>query len=138
MSASYLPSPVPSDRDPWPGELPFTAFGQFGEDQLDLRVFDQSEFWVDRLGTPHRLEEMDLSYRRNVISHLCTHRESFHLGAIRRELIQHLGDELLGAPSAYALTTELGVPRTADLDALTWLEATPLMRALRRLTPPEV
>lgn len=27
-AAGYPPSPVPSDQRLWPGELPFTAFGQ--------------------------------------------------------------------------------------------------------------
>jgi hypothetical protein len=49
---SFPPSPVPSDERLWPGELPFTAFGQVGADHLDLHVFDQDVYWVDRIGAP--------------------------------------------------------------------------------------
>ncbi|MCU1400343.1 MAG: hypothetical protein JWN62_3452 [Acidimicrobiales bacterium] len=58
--------------DLWPGGEPFTDFGQFGVDALHLRVFDQTEWWVDRLGRPHRLDEMTDGSRRNVIVFLTT------------------------------------------------------------------
>jgi hypothetical protein len=47
-SSPFPSSPVPSDARLWPTGLPFTAFGQFGDDRLDLRVFDQDVYWVDR------------------------------------------------------------------------------------------
>jgi hypothetical protein len=42
--------PAATDVVLWPDELPFTAFGQFGANFLDLRVFDQDIWWVDRDG----------------------------------------------------------------------------------------
>lgn len=68
--ATYPPSPVLSDVRLWPMELPFTAFGQFDEGALDLRVFDQDIYWVDRLGVSHPLKEMSQEYIANVIAFL--------------------------------------------------------------------
>ena len=65
---AYPRSPVPSDRRLWPGELPFTAFGQFGENMLDLRVFGQEVGWVDRRGRPHLIAQISDEYIANVIS----------------------------------------------------------------------
>jgi hypothetical protein len=63
LHGPWLPSPVPSDEgNPWPERAPFTAFGQRGEDQLDLRVFEQCVWWVDRHGVPHALETMSEQY----------------------------------------------------------------------------
>jgi hypothetical protein len=37
---------------------PFTDFGQFGRGRIDLRVFLQSDYWVDEDGTGHALTAM--------------------------------------------------------------------------------
>ena len=93
-AAKYSPSPVPSDRRLWPGELPFTAFGQFGEDSLDLRVFDQGTYWVDRTGTAHLLSQMSDAYIVNVINFLTELRDQYFADNMRRAFIQILGDQL--------------------------------------------
>ena len=129
----FLPSPVPADSDLWPGELPFTAFGQFGPDALDLRVFDQDMFWVDRTGTPHLLTEMGEEYLANVLGMLRSRAAEFHLTMVQREAVQCVGDALLGRVNAYRLVKELGVGSLAATDACTWLESTPLVRRLGRL-----
>lgn len=131
----WAPSPVPADAHPWPGELPFTAFGQFGADAFDLRVFDQDVYWVDRLGQPHRLEAMDDAYRRNVIDFLVVRTERFFGDTCLRTVIQTAGDALLGRTSAELLVVAAGGPATPDLDPSDWLESTPLMRRLRQLSP---
>jgi hypothetical protein len=41
---------------------------------------------------------------------------------------------LLGRRSAALVAADAGAPGTLDVPALVWLEATPLMRKLRRLT----
>jgi len=132
----YPPSPVPSDRRLWPGELPFTAFGQFGEDMLDLRVFDQGWVWVDRLGRPHLVGEMGEDYVANVIKFLEACSGSFFVGSVRRAVIQSIGDQLLfDDPGGEVLAAEVGGPSWAGLTVEEWLESTPLMRALRRRLP---
>lgn len=132
-SETYPHSPVPGDRRLWPGERPFTAFGQFGENRLDLRVFDQDVWWVDRLGHPHELTQMSGEYVTNLITFLTQNREDFFIAVQRCARIQAFGDLcLFGDPGGDALAVELGGPTWDDLTAETWLESTPLMRALRR------
>ena len=55
-----------NDHDTRP-DRPFTDFGQFGSGKLDLRVFLQDEYWVDKDGTGHLITSMSDEYRSNVI-----------------------------------------------------------------------
>ena len=122
-------SPVPSDRHLWPGEQPFTAFGQFGEGRLDLRVFDQDTWWVDRSGAAHLLDDMPLDYQANVIMFLRQHAATYHAAQSLRVVTQTVGNLILGLPQI----PELDPATCVDVDAHTWLEGTPLMRRLRQL-----
>lgn len=133
MSSTYPTSPVPSDADLWPGELPFTAFGQWGADKIDLRVFDQDLWWVDRLGQAHRLEEMSSDYRANVLIFLRARAADWHLLCSLRAAAQAAGDALLGRVSGELLAAELTGSWTGDLDPDVWLESTPLVRRLAEL-----
>lgn len=126
------PSPVPGDADLWPGELPFTAWGQHERGRLDLRVFDQDVWWVDIEQRPHRLEEMSDDYIANVIKHLEIHVESYYRGTLRRSLYQIYGDLLQGRISTEVVAEALGATPLTELTAREWLDGTPLMRALRR------
>lgn len=129
----FPPSPVPGDRPEllWPGELPFTAFGQWGPDRLDLRVFDQDVYWVDRFGTPHRLDDMGVDYLANVVMHLRENRQYFFIGTLRRHVLQIDGDLELGRTPAQPVT----VPRFGEPlpTPEAWLDGTPLMRRLLEL-----
>jgi hypothetical protein len=124
---------VPGDRDLWPGETPFTDFGQFGVDMLDLRVFDQDTWWVDRLGHPHLLAEMSDEYAANVIAHLEENASFFYYGTMRRSFIQMLGDAYYGRVNGEVLAEASGAPTLSDVTPAEWLEATPLMRQLRSI-----
>jgi hypothetical protein len=125
---------VPSDADLRDGEQPFTKFGQFGPDMLDMRVFDQDVWWVDRLGRPHRLEAMSQQYRRNVIAFLLKSVEQRWLDEVSREALTAITDAILGKVSFPVLARQAGLDLTVDLDPETWLESTPLVRRLRQLT----
>lgn len=130
-----LPSPVPCDADLLEGEQPFTMFGQFGIDRLDQRVFDQAVWWVDRWGCPHRLEAMSENYRHNVIAFLLDSAEQRWLDEVRRDALTAITGAWLGRVTFPVLARRVGLSSTADVDPLTWLESTPLMRRLRELTP---
>lgn len=136
MQEQYPKSPVPSDADLRTGELPFTAFGQFGHDMLDKRVFEQDLYWVDRYGTPHRLEEMSDQYRRAVISFLLESAAHFHFGQVLRAELGKLIDALDGTPNGDALGEAVGMLPVRAMEPQQWLESTPLMRRLRLLTTP--
>ena len=128
-SHPYPPSPVPTDAELWPGELPFTAFGQFGVDYLDLRAFDQDTWWVDRTGTPHRLEDMSRAYRRNVVRHLEDHAADFQRETCLRFAIQAFGDAFYGVGEpAESVAVAQDVVALSPRD---WLNTTPLMLKLR-------
>lgn len=110
-------------------EKPFTDFGQFGEGKLDLRVFNQEEYWVDVHGGAHVIEEMDVDYRRNVIIHLLVNARFFQSGLLKEQLIVTIG-KVLG----YEIESSFS-PGVSDMESLQWLEGTPLMMRLRTLTP---
>ena len=128
----YEPSPVPADRDLWPGELPFTAWGQYEHGSLDLRVFDQGVWWVDISQRPHRINEMSADYIRNVIRFLVADAKYFYDATMRRELASMAGDLMLGRVSADLVARAAGGPSLTDFAPEEWLETTTLMRALRR------
>jgi len=92
----YPDSPVPSDRSRWPGEAPCRHWGQFGPEHLDLRVFDQGIWWVDRYGRPHLLAQMSDECRANLFAHLEENCRYFHFGPMRRRLIQMIGNAHFG------------------------------------------
>lgn len=123
---------MPSDQNLWPGELPFTAFGQYGTGMLDVRVFEQSTWWVDRTGQEHLLPDMEGDYLLNVIIHLIAHREQFMAVAHQRALVQHCGDLLLGYVEHDSAARACGGDRKSpnSVSALEWLIGTPLMTAL--------
>lgn len=129
--STFPPSPVPGDDELSPGETPFTNFGQFGTDMLDLRVFDQDVWWVDRLGEPHLIEDMCDDYLANVIAHLEESVVSFYYGSLQRSLGQMIGDVLLGRVNADLVASAAGAPGMEELTPTEWLEGTPLMRRLR-------
>lgn len=132
--SQYPKSPVPADEFLIPGELPFTAFGQFGEGQMDKRVFEQDVYWVDIKGVPHLLEEMSEEYRINVIMFLRESVNYFYMEAVLRFAALITSDALLGRQSGELIAYELGTPTITDLTPEQWLESTPLMRKLRLLT----
>lgn len=131
--ADWFPSsPVPQDADLWPGELPFTAFGQFGPDSMDLRVFDQDVYWVDRNGDPHAISAMSEEYVSNVLHMLLDRAAEFHATALLRECAQSAGDALYGRVSGGVLVENLGIGSLRDSDPQTWVRSTPLVRRLGR------
>lgn len=129
----YPVSPVPSDRDLSEEVLPFTAFGQFGEGNMDNRVFEQDTYWVNVKGEPFLLTEMDSAYRLNVIGFLYDHVEYFHMNAAMREAIGMALSLEEGNPDGALLAHVLGAPAIAELESKDWLESTPLMRKLKAL-----
>jgi hypothetical protein len=130
--AEYPMSPVPGDASLPEDELPFTAFGQFGADSLDLRVFEQDKYWVNREGKPFLLEEMDRDYLLNVMTFLFDGASYFHLMMLRKTVIEVLSDALNGVenPEILAVQTSNSI---SDVEPVQWLNSTPLVRKLNKL-----
>jgi hypothetical protein len=129
---SLIPSPVPSDEFLLPGEKPFTDFGQWGIDRMDLRVFDQDLFWVDRFGVPHVLTEMSQEYRLNVLTFLENNVQSFYTAYFLRAVTQVVSD--LAFKTNASLLPGLDPEVLANLTPLEWLKSTPLHLRLSMLT----
>lgn len=134
----YPASPVASDRWLFPDELPFTAFGQYGFDRLDSRVFEQDIWWVDRSGQENLLTEMTSDYLRAVKFHQLTFGESYHTQAIIRYSIEtilahsEISKQMLLDFSGFRNYVE-GKANPSDLQWLAWLEATPLYRRIEAI-----
>ena len=100
----------------------FTDFHQHQPGTLDLRVFDQTRWWVDRYATPHLISEMSVQYRRNVAVWLEQRREPYFTGIVQRRLVEFLFGESI---TPVAGSTDV-LPTTAD----EWLTGTALFRCL--------
>jgi hypothetical protein len=133
MGDEFVRSPVPRDGTLEADVLPFTAFGQFGVDTLDKRVFEQDVWWVDRFGQGHLVSEMSADYLRAVIGYCEANVRSFWVGAVLREQLGALGAKC-GSEDGLGeqVVSELGFGSALDCEPETWLESTPLMRALQR------
>ena len=119
----------------------FTNWGQFGPGALDLRVFDQGEYWVDRSGQPHRILEMADAEARNILEFLRRHANHFYVECLRREVVasvfesfrrpgQHL-DPGPGQDPERGPSRRRDQPTMVDLTPTEWLESTGLAAALR-------
>jgi hypothetical protein len=114
---------------------PFTDFGQYGPGSLDLRVFLQSEYWVDIEGTGHLLTSMSDDYRSNVIRMLLIDAEVLQIkilyliiGMIHEAIVNRDAD---GMESL--LQNE--IPLLHIEASYDFIENTPLMKRLRELLP---
>lgn len=115
-------------------------------------VYCQADWWLDRHGHAHRVEDMSLHYVRNVINFLERRAEVIHRRMNRAiffgmmKLIEHLespsdlvtleGRRLTWREAFGERITEHALEEidlmygNLDLPALDWLRETPLMRAL--------
>jgi hypothetical protein len=125
------PLVIPSDETLPPGARPFTDFGQFGYDSIDLRVLDQDVYWVDIAGTPHFLVDLTPQYRRNIISHLLDGAGAWWL----QRLVCALAEtDLLvrtDAPASEIAAITAAAKQLESLGPEAWMEQTVLMRRLR-------
>jgi hypothetical protein len=114
---------------------PFTDFGQFGPGRLDLRVFLQSEYWVDKEGTGHLLTSMSDDYRSNVIRMLLIDAAGLHIKILY--LIIGMIHEAIVNRDASIMESLLQneIPLLRIEGSYDFIENTPLMKRLRELLP---
>jgi hypothetical protein len=96
-----------------------------------LAVFDQSTWWVDRRGVPHRIDDMSDEYLDNLVDHLTHHCERYFVAHVLVAI-----DELIDSVARLEMhpdliAAEAGAPTWSDLTPEVWLESTALMRSLR-------
>lgn len=130
---------VPFDKFLFDFEKPFTDFGQYGFDVLDLRVFQQNIWWVNVNGTPFLIKEMSPEYLSNVLSYLVERVDGYYVGTMKYYAICLLGVKL-GAKAGFSMPNnveEFEVLLKAEIKnikgqtPLEWLESTPLWVALK-------
>jgi hypothetical protein len=114
---------------------PFTDFGQFGPGKIDLRVFFQTDFWVDIRGTGHLITSMSDEYRSNVIRMLLCNAEAFHMEILL--LITGMIHEAVVNRGASVMESLLQneIPLLLIEDSFDFIENTPLVKGLRELVP---
>jgi hypothetical protein len=114
---------------------PFTDFGQYGPGKLDLRVFLQTEYWVDIQGTGHLITSMSDEYRSNVIRMLLCNAEAFHMEILL--LITGMIHEAVVNRGASVMESLLQneIPLLLIEDSFDFIENTPLVKRLRELVP---
>jgi hypothetical protein len=124
-----------TNKDKHLSDGPFTDFGQFGPGKLDLRVFLQSEYWVDNEGTGHLITSMSNDYRSNVIRMLLNDAGVLHLKILY--LIIGMIYEAIINQDAEAMESLLHneIPLLHIEASYDFIENTPLMNRLRELEP---
>jgi hypothetical protein len=132
-AASKLPypeSPVPGDDNLPDDELPFTAFGQFGEGSFDLRVFEQAKYWVNEHGEPFLLDEMDSDYLYGVVEFLFNGAEFFYVAMVNRVAVEimFMENDLKAEERIFNRVRSVAVANPVE-----WLNNTVLMRKLHEL-----
>jgi hypothetical protein len=128
----YPESPVPGDANLSEGELPFTAFGQFGVGSLDIRVFEQDKYWVDVQGTPFLLDEMDREYLLNVMGFLFVKADYYYVATVRKVALEILEAGMRGNLNADAPAAKAARSMAAQ-EPVQWLNSTRLLQKLHRL-----
>jgi hypothetical protein len=114
---------------------PFTDFGQFGPGKLDLRVFLQSEYWVDNEGTGHLITSMSNDYRSNVIRMLLNDAGVLHLKILYLIIGMIYEATLDRDASVMESLLRNEIPLLHFDDSYDFIENTPLMKRLRELVP---
>lgn len=103
----------------------FTDFHTHSPGRLDLRVFDQSTWWVDRNATPHLLVEMSDQYLASVLAWVVEHQADYYFAVLRRRAIELLCQ----IPLTPVAGSTVEIPATAE----EWLDSTTLYRYLKRV-----
>jgi hypothetical protein len=114
---------------------PFTDFGQFGQGRIDLRVFLQSEYWVDGNGVGHCLTSMGDEYRGNVVRVLLMRAENLHI-KILYLIVRMLREATIARDTdTFETLLRTAVPLMHLKDPYELMENTLLMKRLRELSP---
>jgi len=100
--------------------------------KFDVRIMNQTTFWINREAQILRIDEMSTDHIANVISMLEENPRRYHLAALVDATINILESMIEGRASGEVLAYELTGENPGDIPAEEWLASTPLMRHLRR------
>ena len=105
---------------------------QVSPGRLDARVLDQETYWVTRDAAVLPLRTMSTTYLRNVLSLLHDHATRMHLNAMVGALADLIEARAVGATTVEETTHMLTGTSIATVSAEQYLDASPLVRAVRR------
>lgn len=116
-----------------PSPTSSTWFNRVSPGKVDLRVFDQCTYWITAQPEVLRLDAMTSDHLSAVLVMLEAYALRFHL-----RVLCNLSEDLLhgfytGQPSSEALLYDLTGESSADATPVQWLNATPLVRQIRKL-----
>jgi hypothetical protein len=104
--------------------------------RLAAWVFGQHQVWVDRHGHEHEIESMPRGYQRNLIWFCHRHAKRIRQIVTSDEMFEALEMIILTDEIERGFTLLEQITFAYDTDAKSWLERTPLMRAMRRQLEP--
>lgn len=119
--------------EPEEAPLPFTSFGQFGENGFDIRVLEQDEWWVNVHGEPFLLTKMSKDYLTNVRTMLFKQALTYHFFFIQKTMDEIISDYSAGKLNGDILNYELNGTTVADMPHEEWLETMPLVKRINML-----
>lgn len=103
----------------YPRRLPFKeAIAHLRPGQIDWRVFDQDEIWIDRHATVHRLSQMSTEHLQRV--------QDFILDQVAERWLLYLADREARPPLEILYRGRPAV----DEAARQWAQTTPLWRGI--------
>lgn len=92
-----------------------------------LSLMNQTTWWVDKQGRPHKLTTMDPRHRANLLPFLVRNADHYNR-LCWKDHLRHVPSGRLSDGVADALDA---IERELELDSAEWLEQTPLVRRLR-------
>ncbi len=99
---------------------------------LDARVLDQATYWVTAEAAVLALRTMSTAQLINVLALLRDHATRMHLGAMVGALADLVEARAVGGTTAEEITHRLTGTSIATVSAAQYLDASPLVRAIRR------
>lgn len=99
---------------------------------LDARVLDQETYWVTKEAAVLALRAMSTAHLTNVLALLHDHATRMHFNAMLDALAGLVEARATGATTAEEITDRLTGTSIATVSAEQYLDASPLVRAIRR------
>lgn len=101
--------------------------------KFDVRVLNQTVYWINREAEILRLEAMSSVHIHNVIAMLEDNPRHYHFAALVDAFINIAEGLIDGSPSREVLAYDLTGENLADIPPDVWLASTPLMRRMNQI-----
>lgn len=124
-----------TEIDPFFIEEPEHAFLDFKVEpgQMDFRVVNQDEWWINIKSQPILLSTMSTDYLANVYGMLQSKAAELHAWAVQQTINNILIDLQNGIDNTDVLQYQLTGTTIANMSHEEWLDSTPLVRKIQQL-----